>query len=149
MRCNHIINSLLVKLEPDLVDHLSDIDLFPIILLLKWIRCFFAREASIPSVFCLWDYLFSHPSNRFLNIDYLCLAIIINRKDHFFDCTHMGEGLQVLQELPSLEDPKSFVRVAKKIQLKIEKGVDIPITFESKKIDTTKVKKYLRALKRY
>lgn len=80
--------------------------------LVKWIRCFFAREGSISSVFCLWDYMFSNLDENFKNLDYLCLSLIQFRRSEFFQCEEMHEGIETLQSIPSIEDPLMFIDVS-------------------------------------
>ena len=115
-RCNKIINQLLIKIDPNLVEHLRKVELQPVILLVKWIRCFFAREGSILSVFCMWDYLLSNTEDEFGNLDFLCLAIIQFRRQEMFKCQAMYEGMQLLQNIPSIEDPYTFIEVSQRIQ---------------------------------
>ena len=121
-RCNYIINQLLSKIDPSLVNHFKKVDTQPIILLVKWIRCFFAREGSIPSVFCLWDYLFSIISDNFKNLDYLCMAVLQYKRQEFFGCREMSDVMLVLQGITDIEDPYTFIEVSQRIN-KIERDV--------------------------
>lgn len=74
-RCNQIMNILGI-VDPKLEKHLRSIELQPIILFVRWIRCFFAREACLSSVYCIWDFLLADTNNQFANMDFLCLALI-------------------------------------------------------------------------
>ena len=58
-RCFKITNHMMKIVDPDLHNHLQEVEFIPELSLLKWLRVMYSREFDIASTLTIWDYIFS------------------------------------------------------------------------------------------
>ena len=58
-RCYKISNHMMREVDPDLHQHLQNVEFLPELSLLKWLRVLFSREFSLGATLTLWDYIFA------------------------------------------------------------------------------------------
>ena len=85
-RSKRIHEELLLKVDPELTEHLTVIEVLPQIFLIRWIRLLFGREFSLDGVLSLWDLLFAEDPALDL-IDLVCVSMLVRirrqRELHF------------------------------------------------------------------
>lgn len=75
-RSRRIHEEYLHKVDPDLADHLTAIEILPQIFLIRWIRLLFGREFPLDGVLSLWDVLFAE--DPVLNlVDLVCVSMLL------------------------------------------------------------------------
>ncbi|KAH8914965.1 RabGAP/TBC [Atractiella rhizophila] len=79
-KCLRIQNELLRKVDEELWDKLRREGIEPQIWGMRWIRCLFGREFSMPAVLELWDGIFAEdPSLRL--VEQICVAMLLRIRD--------------------------------------------------------------------
>ncbi|KAI1879592.1 hypothetical protein JX265_002546 [Neoarthrinium moseri] len=102
-KSQHIHEVLLYKIDPDLSNHLKNIEVLPQIFLIRWIRLLFSREFPFEQMLVLWDTLFSvDPSLRL--IDYICTAMLIRIRWDLLEADY-SVALQLLLKYPPPQAP--------------------------------------------
>ena len=84
--------------NPALIQHFSQLDILPSVVLLRWIRLLFSRELSFTNVFFLWDRLFLQPTPSFPLLDYLATGMLLASAERICAYSSIQEVLQFLQE---------------------------------------------------
>ena len=84
--------------HPTLIHHLSELDIVPSVVLLRWIRLLFSRELSVTGVFSIWDRLFLQPTPSFPILDYLATGMLLSSAERVCAYSSIQEVLQFLQE---------------------------------------------------
>ena len=69
-RCFKITNHMMKLVDPELHNHLQEVEFIPELSLLKWLRVMYSREFDVASTLTIWDYIFS-------DIDY---SLVTQRK---------------------------------------------------------------------
>lgn len=75
-RSRRIQEEHLLKVDPELGEHLEAIEVLPQIYLIRWIRLLFGREFPLDGVLSLWDLLFAEDPALDL-IDYICVSMLL------------------------------------------------------------------------
>ena len=75
-RSKRIHEEYLRKVDPELTEHLTAIDVLPQIFLIRWIRLLFGREFPLDRVLSLWDVLFAEDPALKL-IDLVCVSMLL------------------------------------------------------------------------
>ena len=104
---------------------------------MRWLRCVLSREFKIDFTLILWDFIFSGieskhksdykckgvnflstPDDPLINIDYLCVAMIINIKAVLMESDY-SMCLAYLLNYPETADTDNLLRYSLKIKEKI------------------------------
>lgn len=75
-RSKRIHEQYLLKVDPELTEHLTAIEILPQIFLIRWIRLLFGREFPFDGVLSLWDLLFAEDPALDL-IDLVCVSMLL------------------------------------------------------------------------
>ncbi|KAI8248097.1 TBC1 domain family member 5 [Colletotrichum sp. SAR 10_77] len=75
-KSKYIHEVCLAKVDPELANHLKDIEILPQIFLIRWIRLLFGREFPFDQCLVLWDTMFAVDPSLNL-IDLICVAMLI------------------------------------------------------------------------
>lgn len=75
-RSKRIHEEYLLKVDPELTEHLTAIEVLPQIFLIRWIRLLFGREFPLDGVLSLWDLLFAEDPALDL-IDLVCVSMLL------------------------------------------------------------------------
>jgi len=75
-RSKRIHEEYLLKVDPELTEHLTAIEVLPQIFLIRWIRLLFGREFPLVGVLSLWDILFAEDPGLDL-IDLVCVSMLL------------------------------------------------------------------------
>ena len=96
-RMDHVWN-MAKTYHPTLIQHLSQLDILPSVVLLRWIRLLFSRELPVTGVFSLWDRLFLQPIPSFPLLNYLAVGMLLSSAERVCAYSSIQEVLQFLQE---------------------------------------------------
>ncbi|SLM35578.1 Rab-GTPase-TBC domain [Lasallia pustulata] len=110
LRSKRIHEEYLAKADPELGQHLTDIDVLPQIFLIRWIRLLFGREFPFEDVLALWDILFAEDPALEL-VDFICVAMLLRIRWQLMDADY-STALTLLLRYPVPEyphGPPSFV----------------------------------------
>ena len=118
-KCNRIYHEFLKNIDNELYRHLMHNQVSPELSLMRWLRCCLSREFKIDQTLMLWDYIFSgieasHKANPkakgleylplkddpLINLDYLCVSMIINIKKELMQESDMSMCLSHLLNYP-------------------------------------------------
>ena len=95
-RSRRIHEEYLHKVDPDLADHLTAIEILPQIFLIRWIRLLFGREFPLDDVLSLWDVLFAEDPALNL-VDLVCVSMLLRiraqRKQSDYTYQHSAQTL--------------------------------------------------------
>lgn len=124
-RCRHIFDDLLLKVDPELAEHLRRIEIMPQIFLMRWLRLLFGREFPFDELLRVWDMLFAEDPSLGL-VDYVCIAMLIRIRWQLLSADS-NEALTLLLRYPSPDAPylpPTFVEdaVLLKTRLSVETG---------------------------
>ena len=75
-RSKRIHENYLHHADPELAEHLTDIEILPQIFLIRWIRLLFGREFPFEEVLALWDVLFAEDPALDL-VDLICVSMLL------------------------------------------------------------------------
>ncbi|RYP64059.1 hypothetical protein DL769_006781 [Monosporascus sp. CRB-8-3] len=91
------------QVDPELSDHLKNIEVLPQIFLIRWIRLLFSREFPFDQMLTLWDTLFAiDPTLRL--IDLICTAMLIRVRWELLEADY-SVALQLLLKYPHPQPP--------------------------------------------
>ncbi|KAK1768622.1 RabGAP/TBC [Phialemonium atrogriseum] len=102
-KSQHIHEVVLMKLDPELANHLKNIEVLPQIFLIRWIRLLFGREFPFEQLLVLWDTLFAFDPSLSL-IDLICVAMLIRIRWTLLEADY-SVALQLLLKYPSPSQP--------------------------------------------
>lgn len=112
-RSRRIHEEYLLKVDPDLADHLTAIEILPQIFLIRWIRLLFGREFPLDDVLSLWDVLFAEDPALNL-VDLVCVSMLLRIRAQLMEADYSG-ALTLLLRYPAPQlphGPQSFVEDA-------------------------------------
>ena len=75
-RSRRIHEEYLRKIDPELTEHMTAIEILPQIFLIRWIRLLFGREFPLDDVLLLWDVLFAEDPALNL-VDLVCVSMLL------------------------------------------------------------------------
>ena len=75
-RSKRIHEEYLAKVDPELTEHLTAIEVLPQIFLIRWIRLLFGREFPLDGVLSLWDLLFAEDPSLDM-VDLVCVSMLL------------------------------------------------------------------------
>ena len=75
-RSRRIHEEYLRRIDPELAEHLTAIEVLPQIFLIRWIRLLFGREFPLEDVLTLWDVLFAEDPTLNL-VDLICVGMLL------------------------------------------------------------------------
>ncbi|CAD6503152.1 BgTH12-02821 [Blumeria graminis f. sp. triticale] len=75
-RSQRIHEVYLASLDPQLAEHLTEIEVLPQVFLIRWIRLLFGREFSFNDLLSLWDLIFAEDP-RLALVDLVCVAMLL------------------------------------------------------------------------
>ncbi|KZL86801.1 wd repeat domain-containing protein [Colletotrichum incanum] len=130
----------LAKVDPELANHLKDIEILPQIFLIRWIRLLFGREFPFNELLVLWDTLFAVDSSLSL-IDLICVAMLLRIRWSLLEADY-SVCLQLLLKYPAPEaphGPHTFVEDAMYLRthLNVSGGVSLLLKYTGKMPSTT------------
>ncbi|KAF9874071.1 WD repeat domain-containing protein [Colletotrichum karsti] len=102
-KSKHIHEVCLAKVDPELANHLKDIEILPQIFLIRWIRLLFGREFPFDQFLVLWDTMFAVDPSLNL-IDLICVAMLIRIRWSLLEADY-SVCLQLLLKYPAPEAP--------------------------------------------
>ncbi|KAK1505982.1 WD repeat domain-containing protein [Colletotrichum costaricense] len=139
-KSKHIHEVCLAKVDPELANHLKDIEILPQIFLIRWIRLLFGREFPFDETLVLWDTLFAVDPSLSL-IDLICVAMLLRIRWSLLEADY-SVCLQLLLKYPAPEaphGPHTFVDDAMylKTHLNVSGGVSLLLKYTGKMPSTT------------
>ncbi|KAK5990209.1 TBC1 domain family member 5 [Cladobotryum mycophilum] len=102
-RSKYIHEVCLQKVDPELADHLTDIEILPQIFLIRWIRLLFSREFPFNQFLVFWDTIFAIDPSLDL-IDFICSAMLIRIRWQLLESDY-SVCLQLLLKYPLPSHP--------------------------------------------
>ncbi|CAN8097054.1 unnamed protein product [Discula destructiva] len=93
----------LMRVDPELANHLKTIEVLPQIFLIRWIRLMFGREFPFEQLLILWDTIFAYDPTLEL-IDLVCVSMLIRIRWTLLEADY-SNALQLLLKYPSPEPP--------------------------------------------
>ncbi|RYO77251.1 hypothetical protein DL766_008065 [Monosporascus sp. MC13-8B] len=102
-KSQHIHEVCLRRVDPELSDHLKNIEVLPQIFLIRWIRLLFSREFPFDQILTLWDTLFAIDPTLQL-IDLVCTAMLIRVRWELLEADY-SVALQLLLKYPHPQPP--------------------------------------------
>ncbi|KAF4875656.1 TBC1 domain family member 5 [Colletotrichum siamense] len=102
-KSKYIHEVCLAKVDPELANHLKDIEILPQIFLIRWIRLLFGREFPFDQCLVLWDTMFAVDPSLNL-IDLICVAMLIRIRWSLLEADY-SVCLQLLLKYPAPEAP--------------------------------------------
>ncbi|KAH8673560.1 rab-GTPase-TBC domain-containing protein [Xylariales sp. PMI_506] len=102
-KSQHIHEVLLYKVDPDLSNHLKNIEVLPQIFLIRWVRLLFSREFPFDQMLILWDTLFAVDPTLEL-VDLVCTSMLIRIRWELLDADY-SVALQLLLKYPAPQAP--------------------------------------------
>ncbi|KAL9024228.1 MAG: hypothetical protein Q9196_006668 [Gyalolechia fulgens] len=112
-RSQRIHQVYLRQADPELEDHLVEIEVLPQIFLIRWIRLLFGREFPLDLVLSVWDVLFAEDPTLDL-VDLVCVSMLLRIRQQLLRADY-SEALTLLLRypVPSHPDgPSTFVEDA-------------------------------------
>ncbi|KAK6210416.1 WD repeat domain-containing protein [Colletotrichum tabaci] len=139
-KSKYIHEVCLAKVDPELANHLKDIEILPQIFLIRWIRLLFGREFPFDEMLVLWDTIFSVDPSLSL-IDLICVAMLLRIRWSLLEADY-SVCLQLLLKYPAPEaphGPHTFVddAVYLRTHLNISGGVSLLLKYTGKMPSTT------------
>ncbi|RYP69247.1 hypothetical protein DL771_006215 [Monosporascus sp. 5C6A] len=102
-KSQHIHEVCLRRVDPELSEHLKNIEVLPQIFLIRWIRLLFSREFPFDQMLTLWDTLFAIDPTLQL-IDLICTAMLIRVRWELLEADY-SVALQLLLKYPHPQHP--------------------------------------------
>ncbi|KAI9885042.1 MAG: hypothetical protein M1823_003176 [Watsoniomyces obsoletus] len=110
-RSQRIHQDYLNRVDPELAEHLTNIDILPQIFLIRWIRLLFGREFPFEDLLPLWDALLAADPGLSL-VDFICVAMLLRVRWQLLEADY-SSALTILLRYPSSSHPPStFVQDA-------------------------------------
>ncbi|KAH7360784.1 rab-GTPase-TBC domain-containing protein [Rhexocercosporidium sp. MPI-PUGE-AT-0058] len=109
-RSKRIHEVYLAHLDPELANHLTDIEVLPQIFLIRWIRLLFGREFPFDDLLALWDTLLAEDPGLDL-VDMVCVAMLLRIRWQLLEANY-SFALMLLLKYPSPvtpNGPQTFV----------------------------------------
>ncbi|KAI9737462.1 MAG: hypothetical protein M1834_009617 [Cirrosporium novae-zelandiae] len=75
-RSKKIHEDLLAKVDPELADRLTQLDVLPQVFIIRWVRLLFSREFPFDDVLSLWDALFAEDP-ELKTVDLICVVMLL------------------------------------------------------------------------
>ncbi|KAL1639242.1 hypothetical protein SLS58_008084 [Diplodia intermedia] len=120
VKCRHIFERLLPKADPELADHLKEIEVAPQMFLMRWMRLLFGREFPFDDVLPMWDLMFAaDPSLEIA--DYVCVAMLLRIRWQLLDAdANMAITILLRYPQPHKDDPpRTYVQDAVQLSEKL------------------------------
>ncbi|OLN93986.1 TBC1 domain family member 5 [Colletotrichum chlorophyti] len=139
-KSKYIHEVCLAKVDPDLANHLKEIEILPQIFLIRWIRLLFGREFPFDQLLVLWDNLFAIDPSLSL-IDLICVAMLVRIRWQLLEADY-SVCLQLLLKYPAPEPhhgPHTFVddAVYLRTHLNASGGASLMLKYTGKMPSTT------------
>ncbi|OBR14115.1 WD repeat domain-containing protein [Colletotrichum higginsianum IMI 349063] len=139
-KSKYIHEVCLAKVDPELANHLKDIEILPQIFLIRWIRLLFGREFPFDEMLVLWDTIFAVDPSLSL-IDLICVAMLLRIRWSLLEADY-SVCLQLLLKYPAPEaphGPHTFVddAVYLRTHLNVSGGVSLLLKYTGKMPSTT------------
>ena len=113
---------LMMRIDPQLHQHLSDEGLDPQYYSLRWLMLLLSQEFEISNVIRLWDTVLAD-HDKFTFVNFICVGMVVSQRD-FLLRNEFSECLEHLQTQSSDPNPqviKNVLDVAKKCCLKVSR----------------------------
>ncbi|KAH6687195.1 WD repeat domain-containing protein [Plectosphaerella plurivora] len=94
-----IHETCLARVDPELAQHLTDVEVLPQIFLIRWVRLLFGREFPFEDTLALWDKMFAVDPDLEL-VDYICVAMLIRIRWSLLESDY-SHCLQLLLKYPA------------------------------------------------
>ncbi|KAI1429239.1 rab-GTPase-TBC domain-containing protein [Xylaria sp. FL1777] len=102
-KSQYIHEVCLYKVDPELSDHLKNIEVLPQVFLIRWIRLLFSREFPFHQMLILWDTLFSiDPTFNLIGL--ICTAMLLRIRWDLLEADY-SVALQLLLKYPVPQPP--------------------------------------------
>ncbi|KAM7202104.1 TBC1 domain family member 5 [Naviculisporaceae sp. PSN 640] len=102
-KSKHIHEVALMKIDPELANHLQNIEVLPQIFLIRWIRLLFSREFPFEDLLAFWDALFAFDPDLEL-IDLICVSMLLRVRWTLLEADY-SVALQMLLKYPAPQPP--------------------------------------------
>ncbi|KAI1117940.1 rab-GTPase-TBC domain-containing protein [Nemania sp. NC0429] len=102
-KSQYIHEICLYKVDPELSNHLKNIEVLPQVFLIRWIRLLFSREFPFDQMLILWDTLFSIDPT-FNLIDLICTSMLLRIRWDLLEADY-SVALQLLLKYPVPQAP--------------------------------------------
>ncbi|KAL2014643.1 hypothetical protein VTN00DRAFT_2168 [Thermoascus crustaceus] len=140
-RSQHVLQDLLMAVDPELAEHLHAIEVLPQIFLTRWMRLLFAREFPFEDVLSIWDHLFANGLRMEL-IDSVCVAMLLRIRWQLLEADY-SSALSLLLRYPSPDPhkPHTFVQDGLYLEQKMtpERGASIISKYSGKLPGSTRL----------
>ena len=139
-KCNRIYHEFLKNIDNRLYSHLISNQVTPELQLMRWLRCLLSREFKIENTLMFWDFilggieskhridmkskeaeLLSIDDDPLANLDYLCVAMIMNIKADLLE-SDFSMCFAILLNYPEPNVPEVLLRNAIKIKNKMKES---------------------------
>ncbi|CAG8524741.1 6773_t:CDS:10 [Paraglomus brasilianum] len=97
-KCNKIHEEYLQKVDKELYDHLTKLEIEPQLYGIRWIRLLFGREFPLDQVLVLWDGIFAEDPTLKI-VDFICVAMMMLIRDDLLASDYAG-CLSMLMRYP-------------------------------------------------
>ncbi|KAF6837917.1 tbc domain-containing protein [Colletotrichum plurivorum] len=139
-KSKYIHEVCLAKVDPELANHLKDIEILPQIFLIRWIRLLYGREFPFDELLVLWDTLFAVDPSLSL-IDLICVAMLVRIRWSLLEADY-SVCLQLLLKYPAPEahhGPHTFVddAVYLRTHMNVSGGASLILKYTGKLPGTT------------
>ena len=127
---HRIQNVLLQRLDPELHQHLSSLNIHPFHYVFTWLRLLFLRQFDIDRSIQLWDALFAEQQvSGFLDLTQsLCVAMLVSIRKHLLGSS-FEPCIRALNDYPTSANPVHLVQLAR--SLSQEKGLSGAVSLDS------------------
>ncbi|KAI1818741.1 rab-GTPase-TBC domain-containing protein, partial [Poronia punctata] len=102
-KSEYIHEVCLYKVDPELSNHLKNIEILPQVFLIRWIRLLFSREFPFDQMLVLWDTLFA-VDPTFQLIDLICTSMLLRIRWDLLEADYTV-ALQLLLKYPAPGPP--------------------------------------------
>ena len=109
------MHKFLETVDPRLLEHFEQIELKPEYYSLRWLTLFLAQDFPLPDVLRIWDSLFASPHRVDLLLN-VCCAMLLRNRDALL-CNGFEGCVELLQNLPPIDDVSTLIREAFELQL--------------------------------
>eukprot|EP00347_Sterkiella_histriomuscorum_P003581 403363737 len=136
-RSNKIFSKYLREIDPELFNHIQEIDLQPELILLKYLRCLLSREFTPQSLLYVWDFIIQgideqgriylqelkqtqnhhqdESSHDFIkSLDYICLSMVQLQRNYLIESDYIG-CLKLTSRSQRLDCHNEVIRIADRI----------------------------------
>ncbi|KAI5804343.1 rab-GTPase-TBC domain-containing protein [Geopyxis carbonaria] len=102
-KSKYIHETLLMVTDPELGNHLKELDVLPQVFLIRWIRLLFSREFPFEELLVVWDYLFAEDTDLHL-VDLVCVAMLLRIRWQLMEADY-STALTLVLRYPSPHPP--------------------------------------------